>query len=233
MTARKSVLAPQKRFEKHEAKPISKPQRLSTARCQPIQMARGDGRRNRKPGGPECNRRSAPERKNPHVSQSSAAYPDATKREPSNNKRCGGPNATGQALPIKSRPALQPDATKRDPAGCKNALAQGAAGHQVTRSPSVTRRKAPAANNPRNNVAGHRHLEEQPESKSKRPLTKIRRGITNIQLQRPLHILHMARSTFWLATAAFYGPHVGVYAVRFSPACGTYCAKMLHTIKSH
>ncbi len=58
--------------------------------------------------------------------------------------------------------------------------------HQVTPLREATRRKAPAANQPRNNVARHRHLEQRRESKSKRPFQKIRRGITAALQPRPV-----------------------------------------------
>ena len=73
--------------------------------------------------------------------------------------------------------ARHPVATKRDLPGCQNALANGRCPPR-RRFSIVTHRKAPAANSPRNNAAGCRHQEEQPESKSKRPLQEIRLGVT-------------------------------------------------------
>jgi hypothetical protein len=52
--------------------------------------------------------------------------------------------------------ATQPVGKEPNPSGHQNASADGAARHQVARFFSVTHRKAPAANNPRNNVAGCR-----------------------------------------------------------------------------
>jgi hypothetical protein len=46
-------------------------------------MVRGDGRRQSKPGGPECTRRTTTRRNGPQALRSSATQPDATKREPS------------------------------------------------------------------------------------------------------------------------------------------------------
>src|SRR5664280_496408 len=69
------------------------------------------------------------------------------------------PAATPQkSTPRKHRAALTlPDGRERNPASSQNALADGAACHQVARFYGVTHRKAPATNSPRNNVAGCRH----------------------------------------------------------------------------
>ena len=159
-------------------------------------MVRGDGRRQSKPGGPECTRRSTTRRNGPEALRSSATQPDAMKREPTAGTthsrwsaathRVGTRSESsirhGTAPHVSSSHALKvpssarhPDATKRDLPGCQNALTKRRCPTR-RRFSSVTRRKAPAANQPRNNaqVAGIKKT----NPKANQPHLKIRHGIT-------------------------------------------------------
>jgi hypothetical protein len=87
-------------------------------------------------------------------------------------------NATQLAKTNKSQAARIPMRRSKTCLVAKTQWRMALLCSQVRVLDRVRHRKARAANNPRNNVARHRHLEEQPESKSKCPFQKIRRGIT-------------------------------------------------------
>jgi len=147
------------------------------------------GQRQSKPGGPDCTRRCAPERNVASNLPSSATHPDAAKRKPTGSndaltkhgalqpirmgpdqndvsnlaRRLTRPKATStkpQAAPGLKWPAARPCSRQQGIGRWRCPLS----GRRLS---SVTHRKAPAANSPRNNVASHRQCEPQPESKSK------------------------------------------------------------------
>ena len=121
-----------------------------------------NGQRPRKPGGPECNRRNATARNNLEAMEQR----NPTRRQEAgaiirNNamamERC---NASGHhQIHDNTLARLELTRNKRQ---WRTALRW----HQVTGLRGPTRRKAPAANKPRNNVTSCRHQREQPESKS-------------------------------------------------------------------
>ena len=91
---------------------------------------------------------------------SAAAQQDGTKiptrhRQGQSSHNAGRNAAQSHAAKAASS-ARYPDGRERNASGSQNALADGAACYQVARFYSVTHRKAPAANSPRNNVAGCR-----------------------------------------------------------------------------
>ena len=89
-----------------------------------------------------------------------------------------GRNASKSNAATATSSATHPVGKKRETSGCQNALANGAARHQVTGSSAPTHRKAPAANQTRNNVAGCRHPDAITRKQIEAPTPKIRRGIT-------------------------------------------------------
>jgi len=104
--------------------------------------------------------------------------PKCQEARPINPQALRRPNRIKIGKSYQVRGGAHQDATKRDLPESQTALANGAATASSSRSSSVTHRKAPAANQPRNNVASHRQCEPQPESKSKHPFKKMRHGIT-------------------------------------------------------
>ena len=154
--------------------------------------------------GPECTRRSAPQTERPskfakqrHPTRCHEARPNSRNdalamercsasgwNQTTNNASTSpsshnaGDNASASNAPKAPSSATHPDARERDLPGCQNALANGAASIKLRRFSSATRRKAPAANQPRNNVAGCRHPDATTRKQIKANSPKIRRGIT-------------------------------------------------------
>ena len=199
MTAQKSAMVSQQRFrsrrsETHQQAITHWPRSAADA---PSHSPESEQRQS-KPGEPECTRRSATRRKDPANSQSSAT-PTRCHEARANSRndvltmeRCNasGRNQTRVTHQIRhhaprvSKPHPQsseqrphPDATKRDLPGCQNALAKRRCPTR-RRFSSVTRRKAPAANRPRNNVASCRQPDAITRKQIKTNSPKIRRGIT-------------------------------------------------------
>jgi hypothetical protein len=159
ITARKSSADSQQRSTKPRSETY---QRATTcrpiARCHGIRTVRGDGQRQSKPGGPECTRRSVTVWKDPSNLQSSATQQVATKRDASIMSAAADSNIFSFHNEHPNKRRAQPEATKRDPSSSQNALVMAL---PAIKSPLFERhsRKAPAANNPRNNVARQRQCE--------------------------------------------------------------------------
>ena len=95
--------------------------------------------------------RSETQQQEPRIDHGALPRFDGTRPE-QRIKHSTAPNASKSHAPKAPSSARHPDATKRDLSRCQNALTKRRCPPR-RRFSSVTRRKAPAANSPRNNAA--------------------------------------------------------------------------------